>query len=143
MTNDTLNENQGLSTSIQSFTEMEKPSTDVAQFKPTPAMMIWLTAAIRTESDSPSEIAEACDPKIDRTNWYKWLDIPGFIDWYNGEWSKKLRSIAPKLDMIGLKNAKKDHKYWQDMQKRVGNLKESEGNGNVNMDVKILITRGS
>lgn len=101
-------------------------STEIVKFTPTPSMMIWLDAAMRTESDSISEIAENCEPKIDRTNWYKWLEQDGFIEWFNNAWNERIKGHAWKLDMIGLKNSKRDFNYWKSMQQRVGNLTEKQ-----------------
>lgn len=101
-------------------------STEIVKFTPTPAMLVWLDAAMRTESDSISDIAENCEPKIDRTNWYKWLGQEGFIEWFNTTWNERLKGHAWKLDMIGLKNSKRDFNYWKSMQQRVGNLQEKQ-----------------
>jgi hypothetical protein len=120
--NDQLTKSEALQVNTEPSTETKNLSTEVKPFTPTPVMMIWLNTAIQTESESPTEIAEHCEPKVDRTNWYKWLDIPGFLDWYTAEWNRKLRAHAPRLDIIGLKNARKDFKYWESMQHRVGNL---------------------
>lgn len=106
-------------------TENVKLSTDKEKFTPTPTMVLWLDVAIRLESDNPTEIAENCEPKIHRTNWYNWLDKTGFIEWYNEEWNKRIKGHAWRLDVIGFKNSKKDFNYWKAMQQRVGNLKEN------------------
>lgn len=87
-------------------------------------MLVWLDAAMRTESDSISDIAEACEPKLDRTNWYRWLEQSGFIEWFNNAWNERIKGHSWKLDMIGLKNAKRDFNYWKSMQQRVGNLQD-------------------
>lgn len=118
---------EALKTIVEPSTKVANQSTDVVQFVPTPHMLVWLDTAIRTEAESPTEIAAACEPKVDRTNWYKWLELPGFIEWYRGEWDRRLRAHGPRLDVIGLKNARRDHKFWESMQKRVGNLTEGKG----------------
>lgn len=143
--NDHLLENKPVQVNTEPPTELTKELTDVAQFKPTPAMRIWLDTAIQTESDSPTEIAAAS--QLSRQNWYDWLDMPGFIEWYRGAWEQRLRSVGPKLDAIGLRNAKRDHKFWESMQKRVGNLQSQETMGasfkDGEKEIKIIVTRGS
>lgn len=94
--------------------------TSAKEFTPNLDMMKWVDTAIQLETDTISDIAEACG--IDRKQWYRWLDRPGFIDWFRGEWNRKLQAHSWKLDAIGMKRAKVDHKYWHDMQNRVGNL---------------------
>lgn len=89
-------------------------------YQPTPHMIVWLDTAIQLMTDSVSDISEAC--KISRTAWYDWLKDDNFRKWFKETWDKKLAGESWKLDAIGFKNAKRDHRYWQDMQKRVGNL---------------------
>ena len=76
-------------------------------------------------SDNVSEIAEECG--VDRTLWYDWLKNDDFRLWFKTNWDKRLAGESWKLDVIGLRQARKDHKYWQDMQRRVGNLREDDG----------------
>lgn len=92
-------------------------------FTPTPHMIVWLDTAIKMETDSPTEIAEACGQ--DRTNWYDWSKKQGFIEWFNTSWNERLRGHAWRLDVVGMKQGKKDFNYWKAMQQRVGNLKEN------------------
>lgn len=95
-------------------------STDLAIFKPTPHMEKWLDTAVQSESDSIAEIAR--ESGLDRTNWWKWQKEPGFIEWFNAEWNKRLRSHAFRLDVIGMNRAKRgDYNFWKDMMKRAGN----------------------
>lgn len=118
-------------------TESSIESKDVAQFLPTPHMIVWLDTAIQLETDSITEIAEVS--RVDKSTWYTWLDKPGFIDWFRATWEKKLSGQSWRLDAIGMKNAKRDFKYWESMQKRVGNLTERntpsvQVNTQVNLD---------
>lgn len=96
--------------------------TEVKEFQPTPAMRVWLDTAIKTESDSITDIEKAS--KITAQSWYNWLKLPGFIEWYDAEWTRMLSGFGWKLDVIGMKNAKKDHRYWESMQKRMGRLQD-------------------
>jgi len=97
---------------------MSKTTTEIVEYKPSANQEKWIDIAIQMETDEIKAIAEACD--IDRTTWYQWLKQDGFIEWFNTEWDKRLRGHAWRLDVIGLKNAKKDFNYWKSMQKRVG-----------------------
>jgi len=99
----------------------EKPTSEIA-FKATPGMKVWLDAAIQSDTDNISEIATACG--MDRSAWYDWLDKPGFLEWWEAEWNRKLLGQGWRLDQIGMKNAKRDHRYWESMQKRMGRLQD-------------------
>lgn len=113
----------------QAITTKEEESKELTKsdvFKPTPAMRIWLDTAIQLETDSITEIAEAC--KITRQSWYEWLNKPEFIEWFNNSWNERIKGHAWKLDVIGMKQGKRDFNYWKAMQQRVGNLKENSTN---------------
>jgi len=98
-------------------------TTDKPIFKPTPAMRLWIEAELKLMTDNISEIAHECS--LERSNWYKWIKDDGFIAWYRAEWNKLLQSQGPTLDKIGLRFSKRgDYKFWEAMQKRVGNLKD-------------------
>lgn len=97
-------------------------STKPEVFSPTPHMIVWLDTAMQLETDSPTDISDKSG--IDRTNWYKWLDLVGFIQWFNAEWDRRLKGHAWRLDVIGMKNGKRDFNYWKSMQQRVGNLQD-------------------
>lgn len=102
---------------------IESTKNDV--FAPTPHMKVWLETAMQLETDSPTDISDKSG--IDRTNWYKWIDLTGFIEWFNAEWDRKLKGHAWRLDVIGMKNGKRDFNYWKSMQQRVGNLQDKVG----------------
>lgn len=109
--------------SIKDTPQVEsKDLTKSDVFTPTPGMQLWLITAMQLETDSITDIAQAC--QMSRTAWYEWLDKPGFIDWYNATWNEKIKSQAWRLDTIGMKNAKKDFNYWKSMQQRVGNIQD-------------------
>lgn len=119
---DHLEETKAVQVNTEASTETSPTVTNVAQFQPTPHMIVWLDTAIQLETDSITEIAEASN--IARKTWYDWLDKKGFIEWFRATWDKKLSGQSWRLDAIGMKNAKRDFKYWESMQKRVGNLIE-------------------
>ncbi len=98
-------------------------STDRPIFKPTPHMIVWLDKAIELMTDNITEIATACG--VDRTNWYKWLDLPEFNNWFKETWERKLKGQSFKLDVIGMKAAKRDTKALELMMRRVGTLTDS------------------
>jgi len=116
-------------------TKLEKP-TDKQLFKPSANQEKWLDTAIQMETDEIKAISEACG--IDRTVWYDWLKVEGFIEWFNAEWDKRLKGHAWKLDAIGLKNSKRDFNYWKAMQQRAGKLQDDKGNVNVQVNIPIL-----
>lgn len=103
----------------------KKDLTIQKEFTPTPAMIVWLDTALQLMTDNISEIERAS--KITAQSWYGWLKDDDFRLWFKTNWDKRLAGESWKLDVIGLRQAKKDHKYWQDMQRRVGNLREDNG----------------
>jgi hypothetical protein len=50
-----------------------------------------------------------------------------FRAWYRKEWDKRLGLLAISLDLIGLKKAGEDFRYWEAMQKRVGSFESTSG----------------
>lgn len=100
-------------------------TTDKPVFKPTPAMRLWIEAELKLMTDNISAIADECS--LERSNWYKWIKDESFIAWYRSEWDKLLKSQGPTLDKIGLRFSKRgDYKFWEAMQRRVGNLKDDK-----------------
>ena len=95
-------------------------ATIPTDFKPSPHMIVWLNTAIQSESFVIDEIARISG--IAESSYYRWVKLDGFNEWFTNEFNKKLKAQSWKLDIIGMKNAKKDFKYWESMQKRVGNL---------------------
>ena len=105
--------------------EKSKELTETKDFVPTPAMRIWLETAIELTTDSPKEIAEAS--QLSRAVWYEWLKVPGFEDWYWSNYKQQRRRWLPKLDAMGMANAKKDFNFWKEMNRKAGDGAE-EGN---------------
>lgn len=100
----------------------EQNLTTKRTFIPSAKQDLWLDTAIRIGTLSPTDIE--ADSKISRVSWYTWIKNEEFVDWFLDQWNRRLRSHGPALDVIGLKNAKRDFKYWEAMQKRVGNLQD-------------------
>ena len=94
-------------------------------FIPTPHMLVWLNTVIQSDTYVVDEIARISG--IAESTYYRWIKQPGFIEWFDNEWNKLLKIHAWQLDIIGMKNAKRDFKYWEAMQKRVGNLRDGKG----------------
>lgn len=89
------------------------------EFQPTPAMIVWVDAAVKLGTDNKSEIERECN--VSRNNWYEWIKQDGFEDWFFTEYKRKRRRWLPKLDEIGMKYAKRgDHNFWKDMNKKAG-----------------------
>lgn len=102
-----------------------KELTKQKEWRPTPAMIVWIDTAVRLMTDNITEIEQ--ESKITAQSWYNWIKKDEFLAWYRAEWDKRLSSQSWKLDAIGMKQAKRDHRYWESMQKRVGNLNEDKG----------------
>lgn len=94
----------------------------IKEFKPLASMEKWLDIAIRLQTDNLTLIAKECG--MDRSAWYEWMSKPGFEDWYFENYKKKRSRWLPTLDAHGMRRAAKDHKYWQDMNKKIGELKD-------------------
>lgn len=109
-----------------------KDLTITKEFKPTPAMRIWIDTDIRLMTDNVSEIER--ESKITAQSWYLWIKDPAFIEWYNNEWNVRIKSKINDLDKIGFRNAKRDYKYWEAMQKRVGNLTDTPQQTNIQVN---------
>lgn len=108
------------------LTKQEKKDLTIQkEFTPTPAMIVWLDTALQLMTDNISEIER--QSKITAQSWYGWIKNDDFRLWFRENWDKRLAGESWKLDVIGLRQARKDHKYWQDMQRRVGNLREDNG----------------
>jgi hypothetical protein len=99
-------------------------ATEKPMFKPSANQEKWLATAIQSEHDEVSKIAEECG--IDRAQWYRWLKEPDFIEWFKAEWNKAIQGQAWKLDVWGMKQARRDFNYWKEMQKRVGNITDEK-----------------
>lgn len=107
----------------------QQPSTNSAQlpqFIPSESQINWLEAALSSESEKIIDIAKDCG--MERSIWYKWNRDEGFRAWYIAEWNKRVKIMGVELDRIGFRNSKRDYKYWEAMQRRVGNL-TTDNNG--------------
>lgn len=99
---------------------MSREVTKTDEFQPTPAMVVWLDTAAKSITGNVSEISKECN--ISRQSWHRWMRSGEFREWFKKEWEKALAGVAWKLDVIGLQRASEDYRYWETMQKRVGNL---------------------
>jgi hypothetical protein len=115
------------STELQK-TNGEQISTIVKkEFVPSRLMQSWLATAFELGyTASLTDIAEAL--KVDRGNWYKWLNKDGFVEWWDSQWQKELKRTRWRLDSIGFKKAEKSYRFWKDMQNRTGNTIPEAGN---------------
>ena len=92
-------------------------------FQPTVTQVEYLKAAIKLGTyANKSAIAQEAD--VRRENWYDWMKVPGFIDWFKGEFNEAIKAQVWELDAIGWEKARKDFRYWEAMQKKYGGLKE-------------------
>lgn len=128
----------GQSIDVVQSTENKQDSTEVVKFEPSDSMVKWVDTAIQLVSDSPSEVAEGCG--MDRGNWYKWMKIPGFEEWFYAEYKKKRQRWLPTLDRIGMQQAKRDFEYWKAMNRKAGeSLEESKNTTTISGDKVIAI----
>lgn len=111
---------------VDKDTSLENPTPEEV-FVPSANQEKWLDTAIQLESSEIKAISEACG--IDRTVWYDWLKVPGFIEWHNAEWEKRLQGHSWKLDVYGFNQAKRDTKALELMMKRTGKIKEVGNKG--------------
>lgn len=94
------------------------------EFVPTKGMLRWFEAAAELGyHETITGVAK--EAKLDRDNWYQWLEKPGFVEWWDRQWAKHLRTNRWKLDAIGMKKAESDYSWWQSMMQRTG-LAEAE-----------------
>src|SRR3990167_1318081 len=84
-------------------------------------MKAWLATSFELGyGASITSIAQTI--KADPSNWYKWLDKDGFVEWWDSQWKKELLRRRWKLDAIGMKKAEKSYRFWKDMMNRTGNI---------------------
>ena len=91
-------------------------------YEPTKTMLKWFQAAVEL-GYTASISAVSKKAKVDRKNWYWWIEDIKFVEWWDRQWKKYLSTNRWKLDAIGMKKAEKDYTYWHDMMKRTGNIK--------------------
>jgi hypothetical protein len=110
-----------------------KDAEKVREFKPTLHMQKWLDTAVELQTDSPTEISAVAEQR--RENWYDWLKVEGFEDWYYENYRKKRKRWLPTLDKIGLEQSKKGkYDFWKDMRKSAGEVEE-ENEPNIQVNV--------
>jgi hypothetical protein len=117
-----------------------KDAEIVQKFKPTPYMEKWLDTAIELKSDSPTEISAVAEQR--RENWYDWLKLEGFEDWYYEEYEKRIRRWRPYLDKVGMKfSGNGSYNHWKDMQRFAGRKEQESGDTNVKIITAVGIQR--
>lgn len=105
-------------------------------FKPTALMEKFVEIAVQLGTDNVSEIVR--NTSMAESTYYEWKKNPQFITWMNEYANSLIKGDGWKLNNIGMKKAKHDHRYWESMQKIVGNIKQDQGNStNVGIIVKI------
>jgi len=126
------------------FTGIVEPKDDVGQsaqnsttpFEPSRGMMKWFDVSIQLGyGASISDVAEKSE--LDRSNWYQWLDKPGFVEWWDSQWQKYFHSNRWKLQAIGMKQAERNYDYWHDMMTASGQLQEQSKGTNVQVNTFI------
>ena len=92
-------------------------------------MIVFVETAVKLGTDNVAEITRKTG--IDESTYYKWKKDPQFVSWMNEYANYLIRGDGWKLQNIGMRKAKQDHRYWESMQKIVGNIKENGSNVNV------------
>jgi hypothetical protein len=97
--------------------------TNLPTFNPTPSMRLWLEKSIELMTDNISQIANECH--LARQTWYKWCKQQGFNHWFNHEWEQYLLRSSWRLNLIGLKKAHEDYRYWAYLQDKILTMKSN------------------
>ena len=91
------------------------------KYEPSPCQVEYLKAAISIGTNkNKAEVARVAE--VRRQNWWEWLKVPGFYEWFMVEFKRAMASMVYELDLIGLQMAEKDFKYWEAMQQKYGGL---------------------
>ena len=107
-----------------SKSEALKPVEENAVYTPTLLMEKFVDTAIRLGTDNVAEICRKA--KMTEQAYYQWKKDPNFRRWMNEYANEQIRGDAWKLQNIGMRKAKQDHRYWESMQKIVGNIKDDK-----------------
>lgn len=117
-------------------TEIQK-AEEIAGFKPTALMEKFVETAVKLGTDTVAEIVR--ETSMAESTYYEWKKDPEFIKWMNEYANQLIRGDGWKLNNIGMRKAKQDHRYWESMQKIVGNIKDgNQTNIGVGISVKIV-----
>ena len=120
--------------SVQKVTGEEK-------FIPNQDMVKWLNTSMELQTNTLTDIEAACN--IRRQQWYRWIELEGFEDWYYAEYEKRLARLRPNVDRIGWKFAERgSYNHLELMAKRTGAIKE-EGGINIQGEKVVAILGGS
>jgi len=111
-----------------------------SKFKPNPKMQKLLEAAINPDVEANiSAWCEAAD--VARSQWYRWGEIPGFMDWFNEEYKKALDGVRTALVKVGLQKALAgDFQFWKVMMEKTGEYSNNM-NHKFTQDVVLNITQ--
>lgn len=119
-----------------SKTELKKVD-EVRVYKPTPTMEKWVETAVMLGSDNVAEICR--NAEVTESAYYQWKKNPEFTKWMNEYANSLIRGDGWKLNNIGMRKAKQDHRYWESMQKIVGNIGDNNSpNIGVGISVNIV-----
>jgi len=89
-----------------------KPNT---MFKPNQKQIALLRAwADPKQKPTITAVCEAAN--VDRSTYYRWFDNEEFVAWFEESWAIAMKGTQHYLDLLGLKKAVKDYRYWEGMQ---------------------------
>lgn len=98
-------------------------------YKPTPTMEKFVEIAVQLGTDNVAEICRQTE--LSEAAYYKWKKDPGFIKWMNEYANQLIKGDGWKLNNMGMKNAKRDFRYWESMMEVVGNLPKANNTQNI------------
>jgi hypothetical protein len=95
------------------------PQNDT-DFTPTPKMRALLDAAI--DPAVPPTVSAMCRvARIERKSWYRWRELPGFLDWFNDACANAYDALRSALVKVGYQKAiEGDFAFWRVMMERCG-----------------------
>jgi hypothetical protein len=114
----------------------QNPTEIENDFTPTKGMIKWFETTLELgHTASISEVARQAE--LQRSNWYQWVLIPGFVEWWDNQWQQYFKENRWRLKAIGLKQSERNYDYWHDMMVNSGQLNEKSPSVQVNTQVNL------
>lgn len=94
-------------------------------FKPTKSQIKLITVLL-DDSIEPTITATCKAIGINRSTYYRWMDSPEFVAWFNQAWDIAMARQVPWLDKIGYLKSPDDFRYWEALQMKYGKFKRKQ-----------------
>lgn len=105
-------------------------------FRPTPAMKVYLDTAIQMVGEPVVKICE--EAQIAEQTYYAWKKLPGWYDWYVEEYKKRRHRLIPMLDDIAVKYAKRgSYQHLELLNGKAGDLPQKSPETAVQVNLKV------